>query len=69
VKGDGIIEFEVRGNAFLRHMVRIMIGTIVTLGLGGIGPADIKRIIEARDRAAAPMTAPAHGLFLMKVEY
>jgi tRNA pseudouridine38-40 synthase len=67
--GGGFIEFEVKGNAFLRHMVRIMIGTVVTLGLGGLGPADIERIIEARDRAAAPRTAPAHGLCLMKVEY
>lgn len=68
-KGGGLIEFEVKGNAFLRHMVRIMIGTIVTLGLGELGPADIERIVEARDRAAAPRTAPAHGLFLMRVEY
>jgi tRNA pseudouridine38-40 synthase len=68
-KGNGLIEFEIKGNAFLRHMVRIMIGTIVTLGTGGLGPAEIKRIVDARDRAAAPRTAPAHGLFLMKVEY
>ena len=67
--GDGIIEFEVMGNAFLRHMVRIMVGTIVKVGLGGLEPAAVGSIIEARDRTAAPETAPAQGLTLMQVEY
>ena len=67
--GDGIIEFEVRGNAFLRHMVRIMVGTIVQVGLGALEPAAVEGIIEARDRSAAPMTAPACGLTLIRVNY
>lgn len=68
-KGGGIIEFEVRGRAFLRHMVRIMAGTLAAVGKGKIKPGEIKRIIEAKDRRAALMTAPAQGLTLVKVEY
>ncbi len=68
-KGDGLIEVEVAGTAFLRHMVRIMAGTLVAVGKGKLKPDDVSKIIEARDRAAASMTAPAQGLFLMKVEY
>lgn len=67
--GEGLIEIEVRGTAFLRHMIRIMAGTLVALGKGKFGPEEIQRIIEAKDRAAAAMTAPPQGLMLMKVEY
>ncbi|MBI5588438.1 MAG: tRNA pseudouridine(38-40) synthase TruA [Deltaproteobacteria bacterium] len=68
-KGDGLIEIEVRGTAFLRHMVRIMVGTLVAVGKGKLPPEDVARIIEAKERAAAGMTAPPEGLFLIKVEY
>lgn len=69
VKEDGLIEIEVRGTAFLRHMVRIMVGTLVAVGKGKRRPADIHGIIEAKSREAAGMTAPAEGLCLVKVEY
>ncbi|MBE9528845.1 MAG: tRNA pseudouridine(38-40) synthase TruA [Proteobacteria bacterium] len=65
----GLIEFEVRGTAFLRHMVRIMAGTLVAVGAGSIEPEEVERIIEAKDRAAAPETAPGHGLCLVHIEY
>lgn len=68
-KGDGLLEVEVRGTAFLRHMVRIMVGTIVAAGKGKLKPIDVKRIIEARNRSAAGQTAPPQGLVLVKVEY
>lgn len=68
-KEDGLVEIEVRGTAFLRHMVRIMVGTLVAVGKGKLAPGDIKGIIEARSRAAAAMTAPPQGLCLVKVEY
>ncbi len=68
-KGDGLIEIEVRGNAFLRHMIRIMIGTLVAVGRGNIKPDDVHAIIVARDRKAAQMTAPAKGLCLVRVDY
>ncbi|MDH4228104.1 MAG: tRNA pseudouridine(38-40) synthase TruA [Deltaproteobacteria bacterium] len=63
------IELEVKGTAFLRHMVRIMAGTLVTLGRGKITLGELTFIIDAKDRTKAPMTAPPEGLFLKKVEY
>lgn len=68
-RGDGLVEVEVRGTAFLRHMIRIMAGTLVDVGKGKLAPGEVKAIIEARDRARASMTAPPQGLMLMKVEY
>lgn len=65
----GLIEFEVRGTAFLRHMVRIMVGTLVAVGKGKIKPDDVHGVIESKDRTAAAMTAPPQGLCLMKIEY
>ncbi|MEK7773936.1 MAG: tRNA pseudouridine(38-40) synthase TruA [Deltaproteobacteria bacterium] len=67
--GDGLIGIEVKGTAFLRHMVRIMAGTLAEVGKGRLRPDDVGKVIEARDRTAARMTAPAQGLFLMKVDY
>ena len=55
------------GNGFLYKMVRNLVGTIYAAGNGTIQPGDAKKILEARDRTVAPDTAPAHGLFLMKV--
>lgn len=66
---DGFIEFVVKGTAFLRHMVRIMVGTLVELGKGKITVSEFKEIIEAKERTAAPYTAPPQGLFLMETEY
>jgi tRNA pseudouridine38-40 synthase len=68
-KNGDFIEFEVRGTAFLRHMVRIMVGILVTLGRGKITLDDFSGIVEARDRTNAPVTAPPGGLFLKEVEY
>lgn len=68
-RGDGLIEIEVKGTAFLRHMVRIVAGTLAEVGKGRLRPDDVAEVIEARDRTAAPMTAPSRGLFLMKVDY
>jgi tRNA pseudouridine38-40 synthase len=65
----GLVEIEVRGRAFLRHMVRIMAGTLVAVGLGKITPVRVGEIIEARDRGLAPKTAPAKGLLLKEIRY
>ena len=62
-----LIEIEVRGNAFCKNMVRIIAGTLVDIGRGRI-PADaIPRILAARDRTAAGITAPALGLTMEEV--
>lgn len=66
---DGLLKIKVKGNAFLRHMVRIMVGTLITLGRGKITVAELKEIVEAKDRTTAGITAPPQGLFLKKVEY
>ena len=61
--------YRVRGNGFLHHMVRNLVGTFVDAGRGHIAPDDIPRILAARSRSAAGSTAPARGLFLDSVEY
>lgn len=61
--------YEVRGNGFLHHMVRNLVGTFLLVGKGTLKPADITRILSARDRSAAGATAPASGLYLVNVEY
>jgi len=66
---DGFIELEVKGTAFLRHMVRIMVGTLVAIGKWKIKAEDFQSIIDAKDRRLAGMTAPPYGLFLKEVEY
>jgi len=67
-EGDDLL-YTVRGNGFLQHMVRNLVGTFILVGKGTLGPPDVGRILEARNRSAAGATAPASGLCLMNVEY
>jgi tRNA pseudouridine38-40 synthase len=64
-----MIVYEIRGSGFLRHMVRNIAGTLLEVGSGKLSPQDIPGILEARDRSKAGATAPASGLWLVKVEY
>jgi tRNA pseudouridine38-40 synthase len=66
--GDELV-YTVRGNGFLHHMVRNLVGTFLMVGKGSLAAADVRRILELRDRSAASATAPASGLFLVSVEY
>jgi tRNA U38,U39,U40 pseudouridine synthase TruA len=61
--------YSVRGNGFLHHMVRNLVGTFLLVGKGTLAVEDIGRILEARNRSAAGATAPASGLCLVGVEY
>ena len=61
--------YEVRGDGFLHHMVRNLVGTFLLVGKGTLKPGDVTRILEAKDRSAAGATAPASGLYLVNVEY
>jgi tRNA pseudouridine38-40 synthase len=61
--------YRVSGNGFLHHMVRNLVGTFLQVGKGTLKPGEIQRILDARDRSAAGATAPASGLYLVKVEY
>lgn len=58
-----------QGKGFLKHMVRNLIGTLRDVAFGKISPQDFKNILELKDRTQAGVTAPARGLFLVKVEY
>lgn len=64
-----MIVYEIRGSGFLQHMVRNIVGTLLEVGGGKLSPDDIPAIIRARDRCKAGATAPASGLWLVKVEY
>jgi tRNA pseudouridine38-40 synthase len=67
-QGEELI-YTVRGSGFLHHMVRNLVGTFLMVGKGSLAVADVRRILELRDRSAAAATAPASGLFLVSVEY
>ena len=66
---DEEFSFTVRGNGFLHHMVRNLVGTFLQVGKGSLKAEDMPAIIAARNRSAAGATAPACGLFLVSVEY
>ena len=68
-KNDEYISINVSAKSFLHSQVRIMTGTLVEVGKGKIKPSDVKEIIKSKDRSKAGVTAPAHGLYLVKVEY
>ena len=61
------IEIDVRGDAFLKNMVRIIVGTLVAIGHERFGTERIDELLREGDRARAGQTAPAHGLVLVEV--
>jgi tRNA pseudouridine38-40 synthase len=68
-QADGQLVFTITADRFLRNMVRAIVGTLLDIGRNKISPDDLKRIIESKNRQKAGMSAPAHGLFLQRVEY
>ena len=68
VQGAELV-FEIEGNRFLRHMVRILVGTMVDIGRGARPAEDIAALLASGERADAGPTAPAHGLCLLWVAY
>jgi tRNA pseudouridine38-40 synthase len=67
--GRQLIAIDLTANAFLQHMVRVIVGTAILVGRGKIVPQAFQSILESRDRKAAGPTAPAHGLTLVAVGY
>jgi tRNA pseudouridine38-40 synthase len=61
--------YTVRGDGFLHHMVRNLVGTFLLVGKGSLKVSDVPTILEARNRSAAGPTAAACGLYLVSVEY
>jgi tRNA pseudouridine38-40 synthase len=59
----------VEGGGFLWHQIRIMVGTLVEVGLGRFTPEDITEMLNAKDRRAAGSTAPPHGLYLQWIQH
>ncbi len=68
VARDGdTISFTVSADGFLYNMVRIMVGTLIDAGLGKLSGADVRAILESRDRSRAGVTVPACGLYLNRI--
>ena len=68
IKEDGIIYY-ISANRFLRNMVRAIVGTLVDIGKGKIGPETMHQIIKSQNRSAAGASVPACGLYLTEVQY
>lgn len=67
-RGDWVV-VDIQANAFLLHMVRNIVGTLIAVGSGAQPPGWTAEVFEARDRTRAAMTAPPQGLFLVDVDY
>lgn len=65
-RGD-LITVRVSADAFLYHMVRNLVGTLVEVGRGRMTPAQVRRVLRSRDRTQAGPTAPAEGLYLDRI--
>jgi tRNA pseudouridine38-40 synthase len=68
-KSADMIEIRLEADSFLQYMVRNITGTLVEVGLGRFQPEDVKRMLLSCDRRTAGRTAPAHGLYLVRVLY
>lgn len=66
---DDEIHVTVEARSFLHHMVRNIVGTLVQVGIGKWQPDDVKKALEAKDRSAAGLNAPAEGLYFVEVKY
>jgi len=68
-KPGSVLEFTFDGDGFLYRMVRNLVGALVKVGQGRLSVSELKKILAARCRSTAPPTAPAEGLYLLKVRY
>ena len=66
---EGGLVFAIEADRFLHHMVRFLVATMLDVGSGRRSAADISGILESEDNSAASAPAPAHALFLERVEY
>ena len=66
---EELLKFSISAKSFLHSQVRIIVGTLIEVGKGKIPPEEILKILESKDRSKAGATAPAHGLYLLKIDY
>ena len=64
-----LIRIQVEADRFLKQMVRAIVGTLVEVGQGKRPPDSLKSILDSKDRREGGQTAPAHGLYLVRVDY
>ena len=64
-----VLVYRVEATAFLKHMVRNIVGTLVEVGRGERAAASLGELLAGRDRTRAGATAPAHGLILVAIRY
>jgi len=69
LREEQIIHFEIRANAFLQHMVRNLIGTLVYVGSGRHPPRWVQEVLQSKDRSKAAPTFGPEGLYLENIEY
>jgi len=69
IDNNGELLFIITANRFLRNMVRAIVGTMIEIGVGKYHPEDLRKIILEKDRGVAGASAPAQGLYLVKIEY
>lgn len=68
-KQERLIMVDIVGNAFLHHMIRNIVGTLLPIGDGRHPPERMAEVLASKSRAQAGMTAPAHGLYFMQADY
>lgn len=68
-KEGEFISFNIKANAFLPHMIRTMVGTLINVGRGKLTPIDVNHILESKDRTKAGQVVPPQGLYLMEIGY
>jgi tRNA pseudouridine38-40 synthase len=66
---EGLMTFEIEAETFLRHMVRVLVGTMVDVGLGKRTVEEFAQLLEGAHRDDSGLTAPPRGLFLWDVKY
>jgi tRNA pseudouridine38-40 synthase len=66
---DDLVRVSLTASGFLHRMARTIVGTLIECGLGRRDAASVSAALAARDRAAAGISAPAHGLYLAGVRY
>jgi tRNA pseudouridine38-40 synthase len=68
-RGDGLVEFWIEADAFMRHMNRVLVGTMLEVSSGKRSVDEFMALLSGRPRSEAGVTAPAHGLYLAGVGY